>query len=121
MWRRCRRASAVVPGLAPAGFTHPCRRSEIVIPAKRAPLRNWGEREPGPMVGKAGLRPGAWSRHRPRLALAYARLAGVTAGVGERGVNAVRTSPGTTAAPAVNPAGIRPRARSPRQIGRAHV
>src|SRR3546814_1210503 len=65
------------------------------------------------MVGKAGLRPGAWSRHRPRLALAYARLAGVTAGVGERGVNAVRTSPGTTSAPAVNPAGIRPRARRP--------
>src|SRR3546814_19900767 len=29
----------------------------------------------------AGLRPGAWTRHRPRLALAHARLAGVTTDV----------------------------------------
>src|SRR3546814_2396088 len=29
----------------------------------------------------AGLRPGAWTRHRPRLALAHARLAGVTTAV----------------------------------------
>src|SRR3546814_19890263 len=29
----------------------------------------------------AGRRPGAWTRHRPRLALAHARLAGVTTDV----------------------------------------
>src|SRR3546814_18184544 len=29
----------------------------------------------------AGWRPGAWTRHRPRLALAHARLAGVTTDV----------------------------------------
>src|SRR3546814_6108293 len=33
------------------------------------------------------LRSGAWCRHRPRLALAHARLAGVTAGVDDRDVN----------------------------------
>src|SRR3546814_10637102 len=40
-------------------------------------------------VGGVGqrLRSGAWCRHRPRLALAHARLAGVTAGVDDRDVN----------------------------------
>src|SRR3546814_6122755 len=37
------------------------------------------EREPGPMV-----RPGTWSRPRPRLAPAHPRLAGVTTRMGER-------------------------------------
>src|SRR3546814_12318780 len=52
-----------------------------------APLRTSGSSLPehsDVSRRKAGLRPGAWSRHGPRLALAYARLAGVPAGVGAR-------------------------------------
>src|SRR3546814_13801743 len=52
-----------------------------------APLRTSGSSLPehsDVSRRKAGLRPGAWSRHGPRLAPASARLAGVTAGVGER-------------------------------------
>src|SRR3546814_6499550 len=51
-----------------------------------APLRTSGSSLPkhsDMSRRKAGLRPGAWSRHRPRLAFACARLAGVTAGRSE--------------------------------------
>src|SRR3546814_9596711 len=54
-----------------------------------APLRTSGSSLPehsDVSRRKAGLRPGAWSRHGPRLALAYARLSGVTDGGGGRGV-----------------------------------
>src|SRR3546814_13749593 len=62
--------SALTPSFRPGE----CHSPQIVIPAKRPPLSIiGGEREPGSMDG-----PGAGRRDRPRIALAHARLSGVT-------------------------------------------